>query len=313
MNGTTPQPKAAVLQPSRSNLPLATLIMFALASCSAEEVPEASCTTLAAKPTSQPADKGFAEVNGIRIYYELHGPAGGVPLVLLHGGGSTIEVTYGRILPYLAQQRRVIALDEQNHGRSGHRTAAERFSDSAQDVADLLRQLGVKQADVMGFSNGASVAMQLALLHRGLVRKLIFAGSMTKKSGAPPQFWEQMAKGTFADMPQPLKDAFLAVNPDPAQLRDMYEKDAERMRNFVETSDDEVRTLTLPTLVISGDRDVPTPEHALELTRLLPNARLAILPGTHGAFLGEELNQNRVSREPELSAQLVDNFLEERY
>jgi pimeloyl-ACP methyl ester carboxylesterase len=268
--------------------------------CSAPHANAESGTT----PATKAAEHGHAEVNGIRLYYELHGPIGGVPLVLLNGGGSTIEVTYGRILPQLAKQRRVIALDEQNHGRSGHRTVPERFTDSAEDVAELLRQLKIEQADVMGFSNGASVAMQLALAHRGLVRKLIFAGSMTKKSGAPAQFWEAMANGTFADMPQPLKDAFLAVNPDRALLQDMYDKDSERMRNFVETSDEQVKSLTLAALIIAGDRDVSTPEHAVELSRLLPNARLVILPGTHGAFLDDE---------PTLSAQLIEKFLEGRY
>jgi pimeloyl-ACP methyl ester carboxylesterase len=311
----------AVMQPfgrcsvkSLSMMSSAKLVLgLVLAGCSAQQAPAAAGTTVASKSVSQPSEKGHVEVNGIRLYYELHGPAGGVPLVLLNGGGSTIEVTYGQILPYLAQHRRVIALDEQNHGRSGHRRVPERFSDSARDVAELLRQLKIEQADVMGFSNGASVAMHVALLHRGLVRKLIFAGSMTKKSGAPAQFWEQMAKGTYADMPQELKAAFLAVNPDQAQLHDMYDKDSERMRNFVETSDDEVRSLNIPTLIIAGDRDVSTPEHAVELARLLPQARLLILPGTHGAFLGEELNKDRGAREPETSAQLIENFLEDRY
>jgi pimeloyl-ACP methyl ester carboxylesterase len=288
-------------------------LCVAIAGCSAPRANAESGTTPAHKSASQSVDKGYAEVNGIRVYYELHGPAGGVPLVLLHGGGSTIEVTYGRILPYLAARRRVIALDEQNHGRSGHRAVPERFSDSAQDVAELLRQLNFEQVDVMGFSNGASVAMQLALQKRGLVRKLIFAGSMTKKSGAAPQFWEAIASGTFESMPQPLKDAFLAVNPDRAQLRDMYEKDAERMRNFVEISDREVKSVVIPTLIISGDRDVATPEHAVELSRLLPDARLVILPGTHGAFLGEQLNDERGARYPELSAHVIENFLEDRY
>jgi pimeloyl-ACP methyl ester carboxylesterase len=289
------------------------VLSLALAGCGAPQAPAAASTTVAGKLESQPSEKGHADVNGIRLYYEVHGPVGGVPLVLLNGGGSTIEVTYGQILPYLARNRRVIALDEQNHGRSGHRTVPERFSDSARDVAELLRQLKIEQADVMGFSNGASVAMHVALLQRGLVRKLIFAASMTKKSGAPAQFWEQMAKGTYADMPQALKDAFLAVNPDQALLHDMYEKDSERMRNFVETSDAEVESLDIPTLIITGDRDVSTPEHAVELTRLLPQARLLILPGTHGAFLGDELNQERGARESEISAHLIENFLDGRY
>jgi pimeloyl-ACP methyl ester carboxylesterase len=249
-------------------------------------------------------------VHGIPIYYELHGKASGVPLVLLHGGGSSIDVTYGRILPLLAQHRQVIALDEQNHGRSGHRDVPERFADSAEDVAALLHQLGVKRADVMGFSNGASVALQLALAQRGLVRKLIFAGSMTKKSGVPAQFWEAMQHGTFEDMPQPLKAAFLQVNPDQALLHDMYEKDSERMRSFVETSDDDVKSLNIPTLIVCGDRDVPTTEHAVELSRLFPDARLLILPGGHGTFLGEAPPQHDAVRYPELSAQLIQGFLD---
>ena len=101
----------------------------------------------------------------------------------------------------------------------------ERFTASADDVAALLGQLEIEQADVMGFSNGASVAMQVAIRHPGLVRKLIFASSMTKKSGAPAQFWDAVSKATFADMPQPFKDAFLKVNPDPQKLHIMFERD----------------------------------------------------------------------------------------
>lgn len=270
-------------------------------------------TPPAASARADSVERAYAQVNGIRLYYEVHGSAAGVPLVLLPGGGSTIETTYGRVLPYFAQHRRVIALDEQNHGRSGHRSIPERFTDSADDVAGLLEHLNVAQADVMGFSNGASVAMQLAIRHPARVRKLVFAASMTKKSGASAQFWEAMRNSRFADMPQPLKDGFLAVNDDPALLHDMYEKDVERMQNFVETSDEQVRSVNAPTLVLSGDRDVGTAEHAVELTRLLQHARLIILPGTHGEFLGELLTGNTRFEYPELSARLIEGFLDEKY
>ncbi|HEX6245004.1 MAG TPA: alpha/beta hydrolase, partial [Polyangiales bacterium] len=246
---------------------------------------------------------------GIRIYYEVHGTAGDTPLVLLPGGGSTLESTYGRVLPWFARHRRVIALDEQNHGRSEHRDVPERFTDSADDVAAVLQQLGVAKADVMGFSNGGSVAMQLAIRHPGLVRKLVFASSITKRTGTAPEFWEFMRTGTFEQMPQPLKDAFLKVNPDPAQLRDMYEKDSERMRNFVETPDELVKAVGVPTLVIAGDRDVPTTEHAVELTRLLPQARLVILPSGHGDYLGEIMAPED-ARYTELAAHLIERFLD---
>ncbi|HKO92405.1 MAG TPA: alpha/beta fold hydrolase [Polyangiaceae bacterium] len=263
----------------------------------------------AADPTP-PLKTGHAPVNGISMYYEIHGNAAGTPLVLLHGGGSTIEVTYGRVLPFFARHRKVIALEEQGHGRTTDRDAPVRFSSSADDVAALLQRLEIERADVMGFSNGASVALQLALRHPARVRKLIFASSLTKKSGAAPQFWQFMANATFADMPQPLKDAFLKVNPDPQKLRTMHDKDLERMQHFVETSDAEVRSVKAPTLVISGDHDVSTPEHAIELTRLFPSAQLLIFPGGHGDYLGELIQSKQGSRYPELAAGLIEEFLD---
>lgn len=139
-----------------------------------------------AADSALPVQSGYAHSNGIRIYYEVHGSARGTPLVLLPGGGSTIESTYGRILPHFASNRRVIAIDEQNHGRSEHRSTPERFTDSSDDVAAVLKHLDVANADIMGFSNGASIAMHVVLRHPSLVRKLVFAASMTKRSGTAP-------------------------------------------------------------------------------------------------------------------------------
>jgi pimeloyl-ACP methyl ester carboxylesterase len=265
---------------------------------------------VASNPSASPVKSGHATVNGFSLYNEVHGSAPGTPLLLLHGGGSSIDVTYGRILPHLAERRRVIALDEQAHGRSGDRDAPVRFTTSADDAAELLRQLGVERVDVMGFSNGASVALQLALRHPGRVRKLVFASSMTKRSGAAPQFWQFIQNATFADMPQPLKDAFLQQNPDAQKLRAMHDKDLERMQHFAEVSDEEVRSVQAPTLVLAGDRDVPTLEHCVELTRLFPHARLMILPGGHGDYLGELLSTQPGDRAPELTAGLIASFLD---
>lgn len=259
---------------------------------------------------SVPVKSGHAPVNGISMYYEIHGGGGGTPLVLLPGGGSTIDVTYGRVLPLFARHRVVIAVEEQNHGRTSHRDVPERFTMSADDVAALLGHLEIEKADIMGFSNGASVGMQVAIRHPTLVRKLVFASSMTKKSGAPAQFWEAISKATFADMPQPLKDAFLEVNPDPRKLRIMFDRDAERMRNFVETRDEEVRSVKVPTLIIASDRDVPTVEHVVELAHLMPQAQLMILPGGHGEYLGELIVEKEGSRYPELTAALIEQFLD---
>jgi len=253
---------------------------------------------------------GYAEVNGIRMYYETYGPERGVPLVLLHGGGSTIDVTFDRILPFLARDRRVIAVEEQAHGRTSDRDAPVRFETSADDVAALLKHLKIEQADIFGFSNGASVGMQVAIRHPAAVRRLVFASSLTKKDGAQPQLWTLIQSADISNMPQPLKDAFLKVNPDPAKLKTMHDKDAERMRHFTDVPDADVRAIRAPTLILIGDRDIVKPEHAIELARLIPNARLMIVPGGHGDYLGEAVMTQRATREPELTAGFVEEFLD---
>jgi pimeloyl-ACP methyl ester carboxylesterase len=261
----------------------------------------------AALPANGP---GHAEVNGLRLYYERHGCPGEVPLVLLHGGGSTLESTFGRILPILARSRCVIAVEEQAHGRSGDRDAPVRFETSADDVAALLAQLGYARADIFGFSNGASVGLQVAIRHPQRVRKLVFASSMTKKAGAHDQLWKFMESATFDNMPQPLKDDFLKVNPDPRKLRNMHDKDLERMQHFEDVPDEELRKLRVAVLVLAGDRDVVKPEHAIELTRLIPGSRLLILPGGHGDYLGEVTTPQPNPRYPALTAGLVAEFLD---
>lgn len=253
---------------------------------------------------------GYADVNGIRMYYETYGPERGVPLVLLHGGGSTIDVTWGRILPFLARDRRVIAVEEQAHGRTSDRNAPVRFETSADDVAVLLQHLKIEQADLFGFSNGASVALQVAIRHPQAVRKLVFASSLTKKDGAQPQLWQVIETADISNMPQPLKDAFLKVNPDPVKLKTMHDKDAERMRHFTDVPDADVRAIRAPTLILLGDHDIVKPEHALELTHLMSNARLMVLVGGHGDYLGEAIMTQRATRAPELTAGFVQEFLD---
>lgn len=215
-------------------------------------------------------ESGHAPVNGINMYYEVHGRGDGVPLVLLHGGGSTIEATFSRALPVFASSRTVIAVEEQGHGRTSDRDAPVTFESSADDVAALLRYLKLEEADILGFSNGASIALQVATRHPQLVRKLVFASSMTKREGAHPQLWEFIKQADFSNMPQALKDAFLRVNPDMQQLKAMHDKDAEGMQNLKDVPDDLVRSISAPTLIVIGDRDIVTPEHAVELTRLIP-------------------------------------------
>jgi pimeloyl-ACP methyl ester carboxylesterase len=177
-------------------------------------------------------------------------------------------------------------------------------------VAAAIRHLGVERANVLGFSNGASVGLQVAIRHPDLVRKLVFASAMTRKEGAWPQLWEFMETADFSNMPQPLKDAFLRVNPDPHQLRVMHDKDAERMRRFEDVPDALLKEVRASVLVVIGDHDIVKPEHALDLQRQIAGARLLVLPAGHGDYIGEAVMTQRASRYPELVAGLIEQFLD---
>lgn len=122
--------------------------------------------------TEQSPETGYAAVNGLRMYYEVHG-SGGTPLLLLHGGLFNIDLQFGEVLPALAQTRQVIAADFQAHGRTGDIDRPLSSAGLASDVVGLLEHLGVSQVDVFGFSVGGAVAQYLAIKHPELVRKLI--------------------------------------------------------------------------------------------------------------------------------------------
>jgi pimeloyl-ACP methyl ester carboxylesterase len=289
------------------SLVLGLVVLLASSGCSPESEPVSGGDV--SMLLSVPVESGHAPVNGIQMYYEVHGRPDGVPLVLLHGGGSTIEVTFGRVLPVFAKTRRVIALEEQGHGRTSDRDAPVAFETSADDVAALLRHLKVDRADLFGFSNGASIALQVAIRHPERVRKLVFASAMTRRDGAQPQLWEFMAQADLSNMPQPLKDAFLRVNPDSRQLKTMHDKDAARMQSFADVPEERVRAIRAPTLIVLGDQDIVKLEHAVELTRLISGARLLVLPGGHGDYLGEAVVTQGESQTPELAARLIGEFL----
>ena len=261
--------------------------------------------------TTEPTNPrtGYAEVNGLRMYYELHG-AGGTPLVLIHGGGSTIGTNFGRVLPLLSRDRQVIAVEVQAHGHTRDVDRPFTFEQDAEDVAALLDTLHVAKADILGFSNGGTTALQVAIRHPAKVSRLVIASSNYRRDGMQDGFWGFMEKGTFADMPQPYKDAYLRINPSQEGVHAMHDRDAKRMLAFKDIPDETVKSIAAPTLVVVGDRDVVRVEHAAALSRLLPHARLAILPGAHGEYLGEIMTPKVSDRRVRIFADLVVEFLD---
>jgi len=232
-------------------------------------------------------EKGrYAEVNGLNMYYEIHGS--GSPLVLLHGGGSTIDSNYGRIIPLLAKAYKVIAIELQAHGHTADRSQPLSFEQDADDVTALLKKISIPKAHIMGFSNGGTTAMQVAIRHPEMVDKLILASAIYSREGMFPGFFDYMKGAKFDDMPKPLKDAYLKANPGNTKgLITMFQRDVERMVNFKDINEELVKSIKAPTLIINGDKEAVQSGHALKLSQLIPNARLLMIPSGHGDYIGE--------------------------
>jgi len=258
------------------------LIFLILTSCKDNKKTEETNTSMADQTNFK---SGYSNVNGLKMYYEIYGE--GKPLVLIHGGGSTIQTTFGRIIPEFAKHRQVIGVELQAHGRTSDRDTELSFEQDADDVAFLLKNLGISKADFFGFSNGGNTAMQLAIRHPQIVEKIIVGSALCKRSGAPAQFWDFMKQATLDQMPQQYKDAYKAIAPDPNNLQTMHDKCAKRMVAFEDMSDAQIKSINVPTLIIMGNNDVATPEHAVEMHRLIANSQLAIVPGGHGTYIGE--------------------------
>ncbi len=257
---------------------------------------------------SKPIVSGLAPVNGINMYYEIHGK-GDIPLVLIHGGGSTIESTFGNSLPLLSKHHKIVAVELQAHGRTSDRDAPESFEQDADDVAALLKYLKVDKANFFGFSNGGTTSLQIGIRHPQIVNKLVVVSAISKRDGMVHGFFDGMENATLENMPQPLKDAYLKVAPNKNGLIVMFTKDRDRMRGFKDIPDEGLRSIKAPTLLLAGDKDVVVPEHLVQMTKLIPNSRLAILPGDHGSFIGEVCAAQKGSKMPEMTVNMINEFL----
>jgi pimeloyl-ACP methyl ester carboxylesterase len=218
-----------------------------------------------------------APVNGLQLYYETHGS--GPPLVLLHGGLLTIDLNFGPLLEPLAASGQVIAVELQGHGHTADTSRPLTIEALASDVIALLDQLGIDQADLFGFSLGGLVACAIALGAPARVGKLIAASADAHR---PPRR-ESAPLGedrlpTPADF-QAWRDAYEAVAPDPAHFEEFAAKTSAMVHEFPGWTG-ELRSLQAPTLLIFGDRDFTPLPHVVELFELLPDAQLAVLPGT---------------------------------
>lgn len=259
------------------------------------------------KTTAAPArvEAGHVEAGGIRYYYEIHGS--GEPLLLLHGGLGSAGM-FAPILPMLAEKRRVIGVDLHGHGRTELGNRPIELDAMGRDMATILDSLGIKQADVLGYSMGGGVGFQLALQHPDKVRRLVLASGLMARDGFYPEILAQQAH-LGAEMAAMMKDtpmyqSYVAIAPKPEDFPRLVEAMGVLIKKPFDWSA-EVPKLKMPVMLVYGDGDMFRPEHIVKFYQLLggglrdagwqretmPQNRLAILPNvTHyDLFMSPEL------------------------
>ena len=254
---------------------------------------------------SKPSKTGRVAANGIDYYYEIHGA--GEPLLLLHGGLGSIDM-FGPVLTKLAAERLVIAVELHGHGRTSLGDRPISLPDMGDDMAVIVQRLGYAQVDAMGYSLGGGVALQFAARHPELVRRLVIMSAGFKTEGFHPEMLPQQAQvsGAAAEMMKgtPMYETYMRIAPHPEDFPKLLDRIGESMRQPFDFTDD-VKKLTMPTMLVFGDSDMFTTSHMAEFYNLLggnlrdagwqrenmSENRLAILPDrTHyDMFLAPEL------------------------
>jgi pimeloyl-ACP methyl ester carboxylesterase len=251
------------------------------------------------EPTTQSKGTGqYAEVNGINLYYEIHGT--GRPLILLHGGLGSGEM-FGPVLPQLAERHQVVAVDLQGHGRTADIDRPIDIRLMAGDIAALIDHLGLDKPDVVGYSLGGGVALQVAVKYPAKVRRLVAVSANIRRDAIPAEMLAQQGQvsGAAVDFLKdtPMYQLYQRVAPRPEDFPRLLDKIGESMSKDFDFSE-EVRGLEVPTLIVAGDADMAPPSHYIEVFKLLDGGlrdggwmgegrpkgghALAILPGlTH--------------------------------
>jgi pimeloyl-ACP methyl ester carboxylesterase len=240
----------------------------------------------------------YAEVNGLNLYYEIHGT--GAPLVLLHGGLGSGEM-FGPILPALSERHQVIAPDLQGHGRTADIDRPLDVTLMADDIAALIDHLGLDAPDVMGFSLGGGVALQTAIRHPSRVRRLVAVSAHARRDAIYPEMLAQQGQVNAAAAEflkdTPMYELYQRVAPHPEDFPRLLDKAGQAMAQDFDFTE-QVRGLQVPTLIVAADADMAPPSHYAELFTLLDGGlrdggwmnegrpkgghALAILPGlTH--------------------------------
>ncbi|MDZ7267607.1 MAG: alpha/beta hydrolase [candidate division KSB1 bacterium] len=267
----------------------------------------------------------YANVNGMKMYYEIHGQAtpNNLPLIVLHGAYMNIP-SMGAIIPKLAKTHQVYALEFQGHGRTTDIDRPITYPNLADDVAAFMDAVGLKKADVFGYSMGAAAGLQFAIRHPEKVNKLVAASVAYDASGWQPEFIAfipQMTVEMFVNMPFAEDYRKLAANPDgfPELVKKLIQLEKEPM-----AWEENVKALKTPVLIITGDADVATLEHSVAMFRLLggggmgdmgkplPTSRLAVMPATSHTAVITQTELLLAFIEPFLKGETPKGFFESK-
>ncbi|TJZ74107.1 alpha/beta hydrolase [Rhodococcus oryzae] len=232
----------------------------------------------------------YAAINGLELYYEIHGT--GRPLVLIHGGLDTIDSAFGTLLPELAKTRQVIAVELQAHGHTADIDRPLRYELMADDIAGLVSHLGLEKVDVLGYSLGGGVALQLGSRNPDLVNKLVVTSAPYRSDGWYPEVRAGMAAmNPDAMIETPMHEIYARTAPKPNEWPALVTKTRQLLAEDYDWTAS-VASITAPTLVVVADGDSVRLTHAVELFGLLgggkadgamggpPSSRLAVVPGS---------------------------------
>ncbi|GAA3431129.1 alpha/beta fold hydrolase [Kutzneria kofuensis] len=227
---------------------------------------------------------GYADVNGLHMYYERHGEAG-TPLVLLHGGMLTIDLNFANLIPTLARDHQVIGVELQGHGRTADIDRAITPAALAGDVVALLDHLGIERAHVLGHSMGGAVALELAVSHPDRVRSVVPISASVRPDGMHEDLLDPSRHATSTRLPTQqdftdFREAYQRLSPHPEHFDEFLATMSASAADLKGWSDEQLAGITAPTLLVMGDHDFVTIEHGALMKRLIPGSHLAVLPNT---------------------------------
>lgn len=230
---------------------------------------------------------GYKKVNGLHMYYEIHGS--GEPLILLHGQFATASMFYP-ILDELASHRQVVLIEQQGHGHTADINRPLSFAQMGLDTAELLSQLEITEADVFGYSGGGTVALQLAKSNPYLIRKLALASTVYSMDGYFPYIVEGLKHASAEGFPSQMKQEYERVAPHPENWSKLITKGAE-MANHADKGDFlepmQLQQITAPVLLVIGDNDIIRPEYAHKMAELL-HTKLVVVTGDHASYIATQ-------------------------